>query len=112
VSEVASTLWCMAGIVDLMEWRRRHPSEPTAHPSLGDHGDGVTSDADPSITSRLERAVERLYPLVERALRQSGGLQPRVETELLAIMGELTVGLVTEAAGRAERLVGKLEASG
>jgi hypothetical protein len=31
-----------------------------------------------------------------------------VETELLAIMGELTVGLVTQAAKRAERLADHL----
>jgi len=39
-----------------------------------------------------------------------GRLDPRVETELLAIIGEVSVGLVTEAASRAERLVGKLQA--
>ncbi len=57
---------------------------------------------------RLEEAVERLYPLVLGALDRRGGLTPRVETELLAVMGELTLGLVDEAAARAERLAGEL----
>jgi hypothetical protein len=91
----------MAEILDLFDWRHRRDTTGT-----GDEG------GDPSTMARLEQAVGRLYPLVERALGAQGRLQPRVETELLAIMGELTVGLVTEAAGRAERLVDRLELPG
>ena len=57
----------------------------------------------------MERAMDRLYPLVSRTLDASGSVEPRVETELLAIMGELTIGLLGEAAGRAERLAQRLE---
>ena len=38
----------------------------------------------------------------------AGQVQPHVETELLAIMGELTMDLITEAAARAERLADRL----
>ena len=61
--------------------------------------------------SRLDRAVERLHTLVSRALDSNGNLSPTVETELLAIMGELTVGLVPQAARRAERLADRLARS-
>ena len=57
---------------------------------------------------RLQQAVDRLSPLVSRALDAGGRLRPQAETELLAIMGELAVGLVDEAALRAERLAGSL----
>jgi hypothetical protein len=69
------------------------------------------STADPNSSpevQRLERAVQRLHALVSRALDSSGRVQTKVETELLAIMGELTVGLVGEAAQRAERLADRL----
>lgn len=110
----------MDGIVDLLEWRhRREVASEASPPATSGAGrsrsrvagsDGMGA-VDPQMVARLEKAVERLHPLVERALGTEGRLQPRVETELLAIMGELTVGLVGEAAGRAERLAGRLEAS-
>ena len=62
---------------------------------------------DPAV-ARLDRAVERLHGLVSGALDGRGRLTPGVETELLAIMGELTVGLIPEAANRAERLAARL----
>ncbi len=62
---------------------------------------------DPAV-ARLDRAVERLHGLVAGALDGRGRLTPGVETELLAIMGELTVGLIPEAADRAERLAARL----
>ena len=94
----------MDGIVDLFEWRRRKTADATAT------GAGK-SPADPTV-ERLERAIDRLAPLVNGALDSGRQLQPRVETELLAIVGELTVGLVDEATSRAERLVKKLQAAG
>jgi hypothetical protein len=99
----------MANIVDLLEWARRREG-PGAESGPGNPpSDETASD---ETVARLERAIERLVPLVSRALDAGERLQPRVETELLAIMGELTVGLVGEAAGRAERLVRKLQATG
>ena len=62
---------------------------------------------DPAV-ARLDRAVDRLHGLVSGALDGRGRLTPSVETELSAIMGELTVGLIPEAADRAERLAARL----
>ena len=57
---------------------------------------------------RLDRAVERLRGLLDSAVDSDSKLAARVETELLAIMGELTVGFLDRAAGRAERLADRL----
>jgi hypothetical protein len=57
---------------------------------------------------RLDRAVGRLQAVVTAVLEKQGRVAPRVETELLAIMGEVTVGLLGEAAARAERLTESL----
>jgi hypothetical protein len=70
----------MAAIVDLAEWRRRR--ERPAGPS------------DQRVDS-LERAVDRLHQVVG-------------ETELLAIMGELSMGGLDQAERRAERLTRRL----
>jgi hypothetical protein len=83
----------MGSVVDLSVWLDARTG--------GANGGGADVD-------RLEGAVERLYPLVLGALDRRGALAPRVETELLAVMGELTLGLVDEAATRAERLAGEL----
>lgn len=94
----------MDGVIDLSEWRRlRERIEDGAHPA----GSARAPDEDRRV-ARLEQAVERLHALVSRALDADGRLESRVETELLAIMGELTVGLVGEAASRAERLAKRL----
>ena len=69
-------------------------------------GDETLSE-DPTV-ARLEVAIQRLHRVISLALDARGRLEPKVETELLAIMGELTVGLVTEAASRAERLADRL----
>jgi hypothetical protein len=95
----------MGSFVDLDEWRRRHPRSGTGacgctRPGLGER--------DREGLDRLDLAVQRLSPLVDRALEVGGRMEPRVETELLAIIGELTVGLIGEAAGRAERLAQRL----
>jgi hypothetical protein len=92
----------MSTIVDFAAWRRRR--DP--HEGLETEDPGPQ---DPSVT-RLEAAIHRLHGLVSLALDGRGRLQPKVETELLAIMGELTVGLVPEAASRAERLADRLAA--
>ena len=85
----------MAQVLDFEEWLQRRAAGAT--------GPGVPRDV-----LRLDRAVQRLHALVSRALESSGRVQTKVETELLAIMGELTVGLVGEAAQRAERLAERL----
>ena len=50
--------------------------------------------------------------LVSEHVGRGRRLGPSVETELLAIMGELTVGLVRQAAQRADRLAERLAAGG
>jgi hypothetical protein len=83
----------MGTVVDLSGWLEARTSGPKRS------APGV---------ERLEEAIERLHPLVLAALDRRGGLAPRMETELLAVMGELSLGLIDEAAVRAERLVGEL----
>jgi len=89
----------MSGIIDLIEWRRARDEAAADSPAAAEGG-----EPDPEVVARLDRAAERLFDLVSKALEVDGRLQPKVETELLAIMGELTVGLVSQAAVRAERL--------
>jgi hypothetical protein len=60
----------------------------------------------------LERAVERLDRATSRILLARGRLHPSVETQLLALLGELSIGLVGEAASRAERLAQQLAPTG
>ena len=91
----------MAPVTDLQTWRLAHPPRP-------DGGTGENLDAGLVALERLERAVERLAPLVSGVLDVGGRRETRMETELLAMIGELTVGLVAEAAGRAERLTRRL----
>ena len=62
---------------------------------------------DPAV-DRLDRAVERLHGLVAGELDGGSRVDASVETELLAIMGELAVGLIPDAADRAERLADQL----
>ena len=100
----------MSDVADFAAWRRQR------RVGDGDVDDMATEEAavvslplpdDPAV-ARLDRAVERLHGLVSGALDGRGRLTPGVETELLAIMGELTVGLIPEAAERAERLATRL----
>lgn len=103
MSEAPLTLRSMGDVIRLEEFRRRQePSE--VHPAFQE-----ASTVPPAEVERLEAAVSRLQRLVERALEKSGRLDDKLETELLAIMGELAVGLVSEAAARAERLTTTLK---
>jgi hypothetical protein len=88
-----STLVSMGIVVDFSAWLEGRAGE--------------AKDESQDIV-RLEGAVEHLYPLVMGALDRRGGLSPRLETELLAIMGEMTMGLVAEATARADRLAEEL----
>jgi hypothetical protein len=92
----------MSSVIDLASWRRDREA-------TGESLDPVLTDGDASV-ARLELAVTRLHDVVSLAIDGRGRLEPKVETELLAIMGELTVGLITEAASRAERLADRLAA--
>jgi hypothetical protein len=83
----------MADVVDLTQWRRRRSA-----PNASSGGDPV---------ERLERAVDRLHEVVDRTLDR-GHLPARVETELLAIMGELSMGGLDQAERRVERLTRRL----
>jgi hypothetical protein len=88
----------MGEVVDFGAWRR----------SRSGATDG-TSEAERDLES-LERAVHRLHSVVSKTAGRDGRLRETVETELLAIMGELTVGLVRDATRRAERLATRLAA--
>jgi hypothetical protein len=101
MSHPRSTMWRMGTVIELASWKRSRGPAPEA---VVDAGSVVGRDV-----ARLDTAVQHLGPMVSSFLDR-GRLDPRVETELLAIIGEVSVGLVTEAATRAERLVGKLQA--
>jgi hypothetical protein len=60
----------------------------------------------PTAVSRLDRAVQRLEPLVRR---RSGRLGPAVERELTLIARAVSAGRPRHAAERAERLGDLLE---
>jgi hypothetical protein len=98
----------MSGVVDLAAWRLRRRSEAlTPAAPLKAAVDEAGARDNPAV-DRLDRAVQRLHALVSGGLAGRARLAPGVETELLAIMGELTVGMISEAADRAERLADRL----
>ena len=66
------------------------------------------TDADDDM-DRLELALQRLDPIVAEAIERHGGATPAVETELLAIVGSLSLDLVEDAAVRTERLADRLQ---
>ena len=100
----------MNEVADFAAWRRQRRAADGGVGGMATEGAAVVPlplPDDPAV-ARLDRAVERLHGLVSGALDGRGRLTPGVETELLAIMGELTVGLIPEAANRAERLAARL----
>jgi hypothetical protein len=97
----------MSGVVDLAAWRRRRAPSGELEAPAEEAVDDIGAPDDPAV-DRLDRAVQRLHALVSGEMGGRARLAPGVETELLAIMGELTVGLITEAADRAERLADRL----
>jgi hypothetical protein len=96
----------MSAVVDFEAWRRRRQETG----EIEAPGSDRPSNDDPGI-ARLELAVGRVHALVDQVLVARGRVTDRVETELLAIMGELAVGLVAEATDRAERLADQLARS-
>ena len=79
-------------VIDLRQWLRDHGEDP-------DTGDDVL---------RLERAIHRLDEVSAAAAERGARLEPTVQTEMLAILGALNIGMVGEAARRAERLSDRL----
>ncbi|HEX8099603.1 MAG TPA: hypothetical protein VF660_05305 [Actinomycetota bacterium] len=98
----------MASVVSLEAWRRSRGAEPRNAGLNAETGPSLTVGDDEGV-DRLERAADRLHDLVSGALKGGRPLDPQFETELLALIGEVTVGLVDEAAERAERLTNRLE---
>ena len=102
------TIRDMANVVSLEAWRRSHRVEVDQADTNADAGPSLTVGDDQGV-DRLERAADRLHHLVSGALKGGRRLDPQFETELLALIGEVTVGLVDEATERAERLTNRLE---
>jgi hypothetical protein len=96
----------MGNVVSLDGWRQARNPAPQSAPAQSAHPPAAQG------LERLEQAADRLHGLVTRKVNRGPSLDTKLETELLAIIGELTVGLVEEAAGRAERLASRLEARG
>lgn len=80
----------MGRVIDLETWRIGRRTPPQSAP-----------------VRRLDAAVARLDPLVTAA--EQRGLDPRTDTDLLAITGAISLGMFDEAARRAERLADRLE---
>ncbi len=88
----------MGTVTDLTRWRAQRSRASVPH-SPG------TVDA----VRRLERAVRRLDPAVANVAAPDGTVDPRIETELLAITGAVSLGETDVALARAERLADRLE---
>jgi hypothetical protein len=88
----------MGTVTDLRRWRAQRERTAAAHAV-------VTVDA----VRRLERAVRRLDPAVANVAAPDGTVDPRIETELLAITGAVSIGETDQALERAERLADRLE---
>ena len=112
----------MGQVIDIRMRRKVRATAVANHPSaLAKVGGGSSApDAASSVNTDtyereldlLERAVKRLHPLVSEKLDRRRPLEGEVETELLAIMGELSVGLIREATRRTERLAERLNDAG
>ena len=102
------TIRDMTSVVSLEAWRRSHRLDAEKAGTSDETGPSLTVGDDEGV-DRLERAADRLHQLVSGTLKGGRRLDPQFETELLALIGEVTVGLVDEAAKRAERLTNRLE---
>jgi hypothetical protein len=72
----------------------------------------AASAADPANADepigRLDRAVGTIDEIISKVSSRGCGLASDVETELLALVGEISLGLIGAAADRAERLASGL----
>ena len=93
----------MGDVIRIDRWRRRAESK-----APGEAGPGAGPD--PQAVERLEAAVARLDGLTGGLLGRGERLDNQTETALLAIVGEISMGRVDEAADRTERLVRRLAA--
>ena len=82
----------MAEIVQLGDWRERREAERSA----------------PEV-ARLERAIARLDGILERVTGGARMSDTRLETDMLAITGAISAGMVDRAAVLAEELARRLE---
>jgi broad specificity phosphatase PhoE len=82
----------MGSVTYIEDWKRDHPDiQPGGQ------------------EERLERAVERLDAALRRVNGHPAGMAA-VESELLAITGAVSIGMLTVAADRAEALADRLDA--
>jgi hypothetical protein len=88
----------------LREW---HPSAGPAVPPAEAASAGDPANADEPIR-RLDRAVGSIDEIISKISCRGAGLGSNVETELLALVGEISLGLIDAAADRAERLASGL----
>lgn len=88
----------MGTVTDLSRWQAQRARTASLRSP-------VTVDA----VRRLERAVGRLDPAVANVAAPDGTVDPRIETELLAITGAVSMGETDVALERAERLADRLE---
>jgi hypothetical protein len=82
----------MGSVTYIEDWKRDHPDTPADEQE-----------------DQLERAVERLDGALRRVHGHPAGMAA-VESELLAITGAVSLGLLTQAARRAEALANRLDA--
>jgi hypothetical protein len=54
--------------------------------------------------ARLDRAVVSIDRATSRVAAKGGRLPPDIETELLALVGQISMGMIADAADRAERM--------
>jgi hypothetical protein len=92
MSDPGSTLRSMADIIELGTFRNRREAEQHA----------------PEV-ERLERAIARLDGILERVTGHTPAADPRLETDMLAISGAISAGMVDRAAVLAEELARRLE---
>lgn len=102
VSEAGATIRLVMGeVLRIDEWKAGRAGR-----GRGRRGPGSPAPA----IERLERAIRRLDGLTGGILEGGGALDPETEAALLAIVGQVSMGQVEEAAARTEDLVQRLAA--
>jgi hypothetical protein len=89
----------MGIVVDLARWRGTRPVS-----------DAGVDRIDPGM-ERLEMSIKRLDRLTSALLSGREPLEVSLETQLLALIGEISLGLLEDASRRAERLADRLAAT-